>query len=206
MNYIIIAIVIFLVQSNALFTKFRASRASALGKPGVDIAALKQEIRGLATGTQNGIKATENSRVAINAAVRKLEKANQVRKLASTEKLEGSWKLVYTTNDGSSAGKLGPFIGDVVQNIDLGLEKYVNYVRLPLIEGALTTTWVALNDKTWKVKFESIKFAFAGITILKKNLRAEGIWRLTYVDDDLRILYAQGGKNNNTENIYILSK
>ena len=195
-----ILLVFFLVHTTAFFAKFGAARASV-----VDTSELKQNIRSLATGTQNGIKAATDSRIAINGAVRKLEKANPVKKLSSTEKLDGSWKLVYTTNEGSSAGKLGPFVGDVIQDIDLSTKKYVNFVRLPFIEGALTATWDALNDKTWRVRFQSIKFSIAGIPIVKKELQAEGIWRLSYVDDDLRVLYAQGGKSS-TENIYILSK
>ena len=36
--------------------------------------------------------------------------------------MNGSWNLVYTTNGGSSAGKLGPFVGDVEQRIFLSNE------------------------------------------------------------------------------------
>ncbi len=212
MQYLILIVFLMCLtgQNDALFAKFGAKARSS-----VDTLALKQEIKQLAKGTQNGIKASEEKRLAITTAVKQLEKVNPVKKLSSTEKLDGSWKLVYTTNEGSSAGKLGPlpFVGEVVQNIDLRAGNYVNYVRLPLVEGALTASWDNLNDRTWRVKFESINFKLAGISLVSKPLTAEGIWRLTYVDDDLRVLYAQGNagktleqKDKVTENIYILSK
>ena len=213
-NLILIGLMMCLAGQNyALFAKFGAKASSSRSR--VDIFALKQEIKQLAKGTQNGIKASEEKRLAITTAVKQLEKVNPVKKLSSTEKLDGSWNLVYTTNEGSSAGKLGslPFVGEVVQDIDLSAGKYVNYVRLPLIEGALTATWDNLNDRTWRVKFESINFKLAGISLVSKPLTAEGIWRLTYIDDDLRVLYAQGSngktleqKDKVIENIYILSK
>jgi len=40
----------------------------------------------------------------------------------------------------------------------------------------------------------------------KSLLGSVGIWRMTYLDESMRILYAQGGKNTVAENIYILSK
>ena len=56
------------------------------------------------------------------------------------------------------------------------------------------------------MKFLSIVLKVAGIEVVKKELSAIGIWRMTYIDDDLRILYAKGGKNVLKENVYILKK
>jgi len=121
--------------------------------------------------------------------------------------------LVYTTNGGSSAGKLGPFVGEVEQLIriagrDEADADYINYVRIGggAVEGALTATWDVLSEDKWQVNFESVKFKVLGFTLADKELSAVGIWRMTYLDDDFRILYAAGGKNVPKENIYILAK
>jgi hypothetical protein len=143
--------------------------------------------------------------------VAELEASNPTPNLTSSEKLDGSWKLIYTTNEGSSAGKLGPLVGDVEQFIRIkgyDREDYINYVRIGggVVEGALTATWDALSKTKWQVNFESVTFKLFGITLIEKELSAIGIWRMTYLDENFRILYAAGGKNVPKENIYILSK
>jgi hypothetical protein len=122
--------------------------------------------------------------------------------------MSGDWGLLYTENSGSSAGKLGPFIGDVVQSIDMKSKEYINFVRVggSVFEGALSATWDVLGPKLWRVKFKDITFKLFNTQLTKKPLVAEGTWRMTYLDDDLRILYAVGGKNTVKENIYILTK
>ena len=57
-----------------------------------------------------------------------------------------------------------------------------------------------------QVNFESVRFSVLGITLVQKDLSAVGIWRMSFLDDDFRILYAAGGKNVPKENIYILAK
>lgn len=196
-----------------LFDIFSPAKSS---QKNVELASeLKQEIRSLAARTQNGIVAADEVRSAIAENVRRLEAINPTSDLTSSAKLNGSWKLVYTTNGGSSAGKLGPFVGDVEQLIRLGNDNsdtdgddYINYVRLGggAVEGALTATWDVKSKKEWQVNFQSIRFSILGIPVVEKELGATGIWRKSYLDDDFRILYAIGGKNAINENIYILSK
>jgi hypothetical protein len=84
---------------------------------------------------------------------------------------------------------------------------YVNYVRLgPVVKGALTATWDNIAQQVWKVKFLDITISIFDIPVQKKSLSgSEGTWRMTYLDDKLRILYAQG-KDPTIENIYILAK
>lgn len=175
--------------------------------PVIAVEELKEKICSLAKGTSNGIKASDEIRSEINKAVTQLEKASKPSgKLTSSPLLDGSWRLIYTENDGSSAGKLGPFVGEVIQDVDLAAENYVNYVRLPLLEGALTATWDELPKNKWLVKFQSIKFSVFGIKVKEQPLTAVGTWRFTYVDQDLRVLYASGGKNTVKENLFVLEK
>lgn len=169
---------------------------------------IKTEIKALAKGTSNGISASEEVRKNISRLVAELEAANPTPDLTNSPKLDGSWKLVYTTNEGSSAGKLGPLVGEVEQLIRIDGVDYINFVRVAggAIEGALRATWDVLAKDKWQVNFESVRFSVLGITLVEKDLSAVGIWRMSFLDDDFRILYAAGGKNVPKENIYILAK
>ena len=174
---------------------------------------IKTEIKALAKGTSNGISASNEVRENISQLVAELEAANPTPDLTNSPKLDGSWKLVYTTNEGSSAGKLGPLVGEVEQLICIdgrvGAEQeYINFVRVAggAFEGALRATWDVLAKDKWQVNFESVRFSVLGITLVEKDLRAVGIWRMSFLGDDFRILYAAGGKNVPKENIYVLAK
>lgn len=61
------------------------------------------------------------------------------------------WNLVYTTTPGASGGKLGPFVGEVQQEVDIAQGLYINYVRLGPLTGVLEATWEVVNQKQWKV-------------------------------------------------------
>ena len=170
------------------------------------IAELKAELYALSEGTSNGVKASEEKRAQVADVVTKLEKLNAVKKIANNELMNGNWRLVFTTNDGSSAGKLGPFVGRVDQDISVADAFYTNFVRLGPVTGALTASWDTLGDKLWRVKFQDVTLSVFGIPLTQKALSATGIWRMTYQDEDLRILYAQGGKNTVKENVYVLRR
>lgn len=179
----------------------------------------KAELLQQTLGTQNGIYATESQRRAVTSIVQTLEKLNTsaFSSISTSTKLNGNWRLIYTTNEGSSAGKIGPWIGKVNQIIDLEGRAYQNVVTFGpsrLLQGSLRATWEVLSNTSWRVKFLDIEFKlFNAITVLKKPLQATGIWRMSYLDDSLRILYASGegvraeGRLTTTtapENIYIL--
>ncbi|CAM9988683.1 unnamed protein product [Sphacelaria rigidula] len=115
------------------------------------------------------------------------------------------WDLVYTTTSGSSGGKLGPFIGKVQQEVDIAEGLYVNYVRLGPLTGRLDATWEVINQKQWKVIFQTIAFLLWGTQVVKKELGQEGLWTLSYLDQDMRILTARSFEKKNG-NLYILAK
>uniref|UniRef100_A0A7S4DWF7 Plastid lipid-associated protein/fibrillin conserved domain-containing protein n=1 Tax=Lotharella globosa TaxID=91324 RepID=A0A7S4DWF7_9EUKA len=177
-------------------------------KSSADVESLKTAIREKSKGTNNGVDASPARREEIAELLQELEAANPTRKLTSSPLISGSWKLLYTTNDGSSAGKIGPFVGDVVQNVELQDGEYVNIVSLAngAFRGVLTATWDNVSDKLWKVKFKDIKLELFGVVLQEKELPATGTWRMTYLDDDFRVLYAMGGKNQEKENVYVLAK
>lgn len=182
---------------------------SSTPKSDIERQKLKEAIRDVTKLTENGVKASGTKRLEIDSLVSELEKLNPSKQLTENKYLQGNWRLIYTTNDGSSAGKLGPFVGVVDQDIDLLNKKYVNYVKLGpnVVEGALTATWENVDKSNWKVKFENITLKLFGFVLTKKSLIGSvGNWRMSYLDDTMRILYAKGGKNALKENIYILVK
>ena len=63
----------------------------------------------------------------------------------------GTWDLIYTTTPGASGGKLGPFIGEVTQEVDIAEGLYINYVRVGPLTGELEAKWEVTNDTQWKV-------------------------------------------------------
>lgn len=175
---------------------------------------LKQELYSLAKGKDNGLKATPAETEAILALATQLNKMNQEKNIAKTTKVDGKWRLVFTTTKGSSGGKLGPFVGEVLQEIDTAGGVYVNFVRLfgGLVEGALEAGWEVKGANEWKVIFNNITFRLFGLPVVdKKPLGGQvGLWKLTYLDEDLRILTAAGmtnqGKPAKASNIYILRR
>ena len=186
---------------------------------------LKDQICKLAKNTNNGINTPESTQNEINILVSQLEKLNPTpkRSLTADPKLDGSWNLVYTTNGGSSAGKLGPFVGEVEQRIFYNPASkndnyYINYVRFGgILEGALSANWDVLSGGKWQVNFQTLQFKLLGVKLLDTELKAVGIWRMTYLDDDFRILYASAAnadrlekkKDNNEvvkESVFILTK
>jgi len=170
---------------------------------------LKEELRSLCRGTQNGVKCSVEKREQISKLASMLQKSNKTKKLTSSPLLDKSWSLLYTTNAGSSAGKIGPFVGSVEQDIRLSEKFYTNYVRIPFFTAFLTATWDNLSNSVWRVNFQTIAVEIFGIKVVEKPLKASGIWRMTYLDEDLRILFAAGqdlSKGPVIENIYILGK
>jgi len=192
-----------------LFGGSKATNKNAQARVGM----IKSNIRSLAVGTSNGIKAPKSVKEEIANLATELASLNPTNDLTSSKKLEGRWKLLYTSNEGSSAGKLGPFIGRVDQIITLSEKKYENVVRIggsgekSVVEGCLGATWKCLNNKEWEVEFLDLQLTlFNSIPVVKQKLTAKGIWKMTYIDDDFRVLFAIGGKNTLNANVYILEK
>ena len=82
---------------------------------------------------------------------------------------------MYTTTAGASGGKLGPFVGEVQQEVDIADGLYVNYVRVGPLTGELEATWEVVNKNQWKVTARRVCGFFWGIigreTLLVERLR-----------------------------------
>eukprot|EP00611_Tribonema_gayanum_P025863 TRINITY_DN6004_c1_g1_i1.p1 TRINITY_DN6004_c1_g1~~TRINITY_DN6004_c1_g1_i1.p1 ORF type:complete len:275 (+),score=81.73 TRINITY_DN6004_c1_g1_i1:30-827(+) len=198
-----------LLQRKVSLRPSRAARDIAVVRRAsseAEAAELKKIIYTAAKGTDNGIKASEAQREAIKGAINKLVKINPTKAPAKSDKSTGVWNLVYTTSSESSAGKLGPFVGKVTQDVDVSTVKYVNVVDLGLVRGELGATWTVENASQWRVIFQNIKFSVLGVALLNKEISAEGLWTLSYLDDDFRILTARSLARSDGGNVYILAK
>jgi hypothetical protein len=174
--------------------------------PKKSIEELKNDISRASTGTSNGLKASKEKKVAIQSAVDELIKQKPIRQTALSPENVGLWKLQYTTTNSTSAGQVGPFVGDVFQKVDAdGL--YTNIVQLGPFKGELVATWKVVNPTTWEVVFQDIAFSLFDVQLVKKQFPAGavGIWNLQYLDDNYRVLLARGATRT-FDNIYILKK
>lgn len=161
-------------------------------------AGVKAEICELSKGTSNGVKATKATIAEIATLAGQLQD-----KEASAV---GRWRLIHTTTTGPSAGQLGPFIGDVFQIIYAN-QTYINELKLGPIEARLCATWepTSENEKEWQVIFKTITFFIGPFAVASKPVNGRGIWKLNFIDDDFRVLYARG-QSRDEENIYILKR
>lgn len=118
--------------------------------------------------------------------------------------LTGFWKMRWTNffPVAPSSGKLGPFVGDVFQDIDLIGNRHgkaKNILRIapfPPIVGALIATPSIVDDTTAAITFEQVSNQFAGVLPLGPKIQFEAgkevrLWEHIYVDQDYRILYAR---------------
>ena len=90
---------------NNIFSSFFSSsvkKSAAIRSD--EIIKIKKDIKSISAGSQNGIKCNTFQRQQVAEYVDILEKNNNVKDITSSSLLNGKWKLVYTTNEGSSAG------------------------------------------------------------------------------------------------------
>lgn len=173
-----------------------------------EVSDLKASIISLASGTSNGVKASPAVADKIIELSKTLVKKNKNKLSKTSNKLmDGRWKLVYTSNKESSAGKVGPFIGEVVQTINVPAVKYTNDVSIlsGLFSARLTASFENIPDSSWKVIFESLEAKIFGVKVINKTFNGIGIWKSQYLDEDFRIFYAKSS-NKAIENIYIMKK
>lgn len=147
----------------------------------------------------NGINVSLDKRELINNIVIDLESKNPTSKPAYSSKMNGFWRMLYTdfSPPSTSAGKLGPFIGDVYQDLDSNNNIIKNILDLsfPPLTGALIAKQSILNDNTWSIEFDRVGNKLFNTINLPATRFEPGsqirLWEITYLDTDLRIMRAR---------------
>jgi len=184
------------------------------------------------SGPLNGVGASEDLQKEVLEAAKNLAELNPTPKQATSPLLDGSWELAFTTNEGPSAGKLGPFVGEVVQEVEAAGAVYRNKLLLfgGLIQAVLSATWNVLEEDRWEVIFQDIVFSVFGVEVWSKEFGAGrdadldtlnsladkdyqgsntngGFWDFSYTDKEVRVLYTTGvGKDPTKRSLFVLSR
>jgi hypothetical protein len=132
--------------------------------------------------------------------------------------LNGFWYMLWTNYSpaGPSSGKLGPFVGNVYQELILvtddestaantttastahtnsAVARNIFRLDFPPIMGELMASPRVYNDTTVAITFEKVGTKVAGLFPLGPNIQFKPnkevrLWDHIYVDDQYRILYA----------------
>jgi PAP_fibrillin len=133
------------------------------------IEALKVLIFDAAAGCKpNGLEATQSQRTMISDLVSQIEALNPTPRPAYSPLMNGFWRMLYTdfSPPAPSAGKLGPFVGDVFQDLDSTNSIIRNVLRIntPPIRGQLTATQRVRDPKTWYVRQHQCLFTLQQIS------------------------------------------
>mmetsp|Transcript_24671 Transcript_24671/g.77899 ORF Transcript_24671/g.77899 Transcript_24671/m.77899 type:complete len:225 (-) Transcript_24671:326-1000(-) len=162
---------------------------------------LKQRIVKTA-GDKNGLDLSAEAKKGVEGLIAELEAINPTPNPARVDLGGTKWELVYSSTAGASGGKLGPFIGQVTQVFPAGEgEIYFNIVELGPLKAALKAEFSCESDDKLKVTFVDTTFSLGPLATTKVfEERRGGTWRMSYSDDDFRVLYA------NTGNVFVLRR
>lgn len=151
----------------------------------------------------NGINALDSVRMEISSIVEDLERRNPTERPALSNRMNGFWRMHYTdfSPPATSSGKLGPFIGEVYQDLyptnqtsSSGVIKNILRINFPPIVGALVAKQRIVADDTWSIEFQRLSNKIADFIQLPISTFPPGsqirLWQIIYLDDDLRIMRA----------------
>lgn len=80
--------------------------------------------------------------------------------------------MLFSTVPGPSSGRVGPFVGDVFQDIKPAEGRIANILRLGLLRGALEADVTVLDDSKWAIQFDVVYNKVAGFTVANKKVRS----------------------------------
>jgi len=190
----------------------------------------KAELLQAIAGKNRGLLASENDNLSILAAVARLEEFNPTpRPLEAADKLDGDWRLLYTTS--TELLGIGRFpvltLGQIYQSIRVKTQQVFNIAEvtsLPLLEGLVSVAarFEPVSDRRVEVGFERGVFGlqrligyrnpsqfiqaiqsgkrFAAADFRIDPTRRKGWLEITYLDDDMRI-----GRGNEGS-VFVLTK
>ena len=122
----------------------------------------KAELLEAIAGKNRGLLATETDKVAIMAAIARLEDRNPTpRPVEAADLLEGNWRLLYTTSNGLlNFGRLPVLpLGQIYQCVRTATARIYNIAEIseiPYLEGLVSVCagFEPVNERRVNVKFE----------------------------------------------------
>lgn len=190
----------------------------------------KAELLQAIAGKNRGLLASEADNLAILAAVARLEEFNPTpRPLEAADKLDGNWRLLYTTSTELLGISRFPVLrlGQIYQCIRVNTQQIYNIAEvtsLPLLEGLVSVAarFEPVSDRRVDVGFERGIFGlqrmigylspsqfiqqiesgkrFTAADFRINSTERKGWLDVTYLDDDLRI-----GRGNEGS-VFVLTK
>jgi len=173
---------------------------------------LKEQLRALCKKTNNGVDAPAEQVKQIENVAEELNQLNPTKNPAKSRLLQGKWRLLYSNVPGPSSGKLGPFMADVYQQIDIDARRIYNILELGpdwALRGALEADSEILNNNTWRITFDFVYNKLAGNEIQRKTFEnvEKRLWKMTYLDDNFRVLYgSQESKKDENQFIFVMER
>jgi len=163
---------------------------------------------------KNGINVDSVTRKEITSLVEYVESTNPTKSPALSNKMNGYWRMLYTDFDppAESSGKVGPFTAEVFQDLDSNKKVIKNILKLdfPRIEGFLQANQEVVDYNTWSIDFDFVSNKIFGIQTPTKKFPTKSqirLWRITYLDNNLRIMRARRVEASDDESfIFILIK
>lgn len=179
-------------QRKGLYPKFAVNQVSVVDQPPTQpvdssserIASLKLKLLGVVSGLNRGLAASQDDLKRADEAARELEEAGGLVDLsADLDKLQGRWKLIYSSafssrtlggsRPGPPVGRLLPItLGQVFQRIDVVSRDFDNIVELEL--GAPWPLPPIEVTATLAHKFELIGTAKIKIIFQKTTVKSTG--------------------------------
>lgn len=161
----------------------------------------KRQLRDIGIKTSNGLQASAEDHANAQRLVGEIAKGASMptSTLEYASRMEGSWTLTYTTNrkfhaicrlsesercmsglirtGEFSSGKVGPFIGQVVQRVDTANLKYYNDLSVfnGLVSATLQGTWEELGEasateRQWKIVFLDVALRLFGLPVKQQSM------------------------------------
>jgi len=214
-------------KSNASRSQQRVSKSSA-----ASIESIKDEIRKAIAPTERGLKCTKEEQEQIDKLLRKLEDSCQLLEPARSPYMAGNWLVEYSTSPPPSNGKLGPFVGEARQIIDLKNKSYINFLSVDpasWLTAQLSARWeewdgILLDDNettssdiesnrgdfgasSWKVEFLKLEIKLFSNTVFEKSFKNTArVWKMTYVDELSRIVRAGRTGKDEDDVVFFMSR
>eukprot|EP00466_Bigelowiella_natans_P006030 jgi/Bigna1/143017/aug1.75_g17725 len=173
---------------------------------------IKTQLREACRETRpNGINASPTQRAKVNDLVDVLEGANPTGRPALSPLMYGFWRMLYTdfSPAAPSSGQLGPFVGDVYQDLSEGIIKNILVIP-PLLKGALVANQRVRDPNTWEIEFDRVGNMLGPFKLPTKQFEPGDqirLWEIVYLDDDLRIMRARRAEKDSMESfVFVLER